>query len=192
MFKIVSTYICWKKYIKCNIWRVAVRPSYIYDARFLKVNNFLLLWQKNFLPVFNLVANTVLQRVVSSYFHTINIPCVWGIWLFAFLLLKLQNFSLEIDIDMCIVLLSPRTGKSIIIIVIIITLNIFILAIAPLFVLFVIPSCLFSMCFWIFMDGYLMYFLSCFCAVSTFEPHGCCTLSIINNKELNLPYLYYQ
>jgi hypothetical protein len=27
-----------KKYIKCNIWRVAVRPSYIYDARFLKVN----------------------------------------------------------------------------------------------------------------------------------------------------------
>jgi hypothetical protein len=26
-----------KKYIKRNIWRVAVRPSYIYDARFLKV-----------------------------------------------------------------------------------------------------------------------------------------------------------
>jgi len=26
-----------KIYIKCNIWRVAVRPSYIYDARFLKV-----------------------------------------------------------------------------------------------------------------------------------------------------------
>jgi hypothetical protein len=25
-------------YIKCNIWRVAVRPSYIQDARFLKVN----------------------------------------------------------------------------------------------------------------------------------------------------------
>ena len=37
MFKILSTYICWKKYIKCNIWRVAVRPSYIQDARFLKV-----------------------------------------------------------------------------------------------------------------------------------------------------------
>jgi hypothetical protein len=27
-----------KKYIKCNICRVAVRPSYIQDARFLKVN----------------------------------------------------------------------------------------------------------------------------------------------------------
>ena len=27
-----------KKYTKCNIWRVAVRPSYIRDARFLKVN----------------------------------------------------------------------------------------------------------------------------------------------------------
>ena len=39
MFKILRTYICWKKYIKCNIWRVAVRPSYIQDARFLKVNS---------------------------------------------------------------------------------------------------------------------------------------------------------
>jgi len=27
-----------KKYIKCNIWRAAVHPSYIEDARFLKVN----------------------------------------------------------------------------------------------------------------------------------------------------------
>jgi len=27
-----------KIYIKCNIWRVAVCPSYIWDARFLKVN----------------------------------------------------------------------------------------------------------------------------------------------------------
>ena len=26
-----------RKYTKCNIWRVAVRPSYIQDARFLKV-----------------------------------------------------------------------------------------------------------------------------------------------------------
>jgi hypothetical protein len=26
-----------KKYIKCNTWRVAVSPSYIQDARFLKV-----------------------------------------------------------------------------------------------------------------------------------------------------------
>ena len=29
MFKILSTYTCWKKYIKCNIWRVALRLSYI-------------------------------------------------------------------------------------------------------------------------------------------------------------------
>jgi hypothetical protein len=27
-----------QKYIKCNIWRVAVCLSYIQDARFLKVN----------------------------------------------------------------------------------------------------------------------------------------------------------
>ena len=39
MFKILGTYICWKKYIKCNIWRVAVRPSYIQDARFWKVKD---------------------------------------------------------------------------------------------------------------------------------------------------------
>jgi hypothetical protein len=38
LFKILSTYICWREYIKCNIWWVAVRPCYIYDARFLKVN----------------------------------------------------------------------------------------------------------------------------------------------------------
>jgi hypothetical protein len=38
MFKILSTYICWKKYIKCNISRVPLRPSYIEDAGFLKVN----------------------------------------------------------------------------------------------------------------------------------------------------------
>jgi hypothetical protein len=38
MFKILNTYSCWKKNIKCNIWRVAVRLSYIQDARFLKVN----------------------------------------------------------------------------------------------------------------------------------------------------------
>jgi hypothetical protein len=37
MFRILSTYICLKKYIKCNFWRVAIRPSYIQDARFLKV-----------------------------------------------------------------------------------------------------------------------------------------------------------
>jgi hypothetical protein len=37
MFKILITYICWKKYIRYNIWRVAVRPSYIQDAWFLKV-----------------------------------------------------------------------------------------------------------------------------------------------------------
>ena len=28
-----------KIYIKCNVWRVAVRPSYIQDGRFLKVKD---------------------------------------------------------------------------------------------------------------------------------------------------------
>jgi hypothetical protein len=31
-----------KKYIKCNIWRVAVCPSYMWDARFLKVKGLLM------------------------------------------------------------------------------------------------------------------------------------------------------
>jgi len=38
MFKILSTYIKKNIYIKCNIGSVAVRPSYIWDALFLKVN----------------------------------------------------------------------------------------------------------------------------------------------------------
>ena len=38
MFKILGTYISGNIYIKCKIWRVAVRLSYIQDARFLKVN----------------------------------------------------------------------------------------------------------------------------------------------------------
>jgi hypothetical protein len=37
MFKILRSFLL-KKNIKCNIWKVAVRPSYILDARFLKVN----------------------------------------------------------------------------------------------------------------------------------------------------------
>ena len=36
MFKIFSTDICWIN-IKWGIWRVILRPSYIWDARFLKV-----------------------------------------------------------------------------------------------------------------------------------------------------------
>ena len=55
MFKILSTYICCKKiYIKCNIWTVAVRPSYIQDARFLKVK-----------PICNLF-------VILTLFHNVN------------------------------------------------------------------------------------------------------------------------
>jgi hypothetical protein len=53
MFKILSILIFnEKKFIKCNIWRVAVRPSYIYNARFLKVKyllqyNVILLYDKS-------------------------------------------------------------------------------------------------------------------------------------------------
>jgi hypothetical protein len=37
MFKKFSMYICWKKYIKWGVWRVAVCPSHISNARFLNV-----------------------------------------------------------------------------------------------------------------------------------------------------------
>jgi hypothetical protein len=42
MFKILSTYkyLLKKIYIKCNIWRVAVRPSFIKDAGFFKVKGY--------------------------------------------------------------------------------------------------------------------------------------------------------
>jgi hypothetical protein len=40
MFKILILIFVEKKYIKCNILRVAVCPSYIWDARFLKVKHF--------------------------------------------------------------------------------------------------------------------------------------------------------
>jgi hypothetical protein len=49
MFQKLSTYICLKKYIKCNIWRVAVRPSYIQDAWFFKVktnSGYFLSWKQ--------------------------------------------------------------------------------------------------------------------------------------------------
>ena len=38
MFKYSVLIFVEKIYIKCNIWRVVVRPSYIWDARFSKVN----------------------------------------------------------------------------------------------------------------------------------------------------------
>ena len=60
MFKILSTYSCRKKYIKCNIWRVAVLPSYIQDARFLKVNVPGTCWRAVFLEgYFIFEANTL-------------------------------------------------------------------------------------------------------------------------------------
>jgi hypothetical protein len=49
MFKILSTYICWKRNIKCNIWRLGVRPSYILDARFLNLilRTWIIKWAPN-------------------------------------------------------------------------------------------------------------------------------------------------
>ena len=39
MFKKIQYVYLLKKYKKWGVWRVAVCPSYIQDARFLKVNN---------------------------------------------------------------------------------------------------------------------------------------------------------
>jgi len=65
MFKMLSTYICGKKYKKCNIRRVAVRPSYIWDARFLKVNTSgdYWIWTQNSLVAF---AKELRKATVSS------------------------------------------------------------------------------------------------------------------------------
>ena len=50
-----------KKYIKCNIWRVAVRPSYIQDAQFLKVNGRKPYWMGHVLGT-----NCLLNHVVEG------------------------------------------------------------------------------------------------------------------------------
>jgi len=49
-----------KKYIKCSIWRVAVRPSYIYDARFLKVNKY---WWVVVFLIFRLLYARVVHKM---------------------------------------------------------------------------------------------------------------------------------
>jgi hypothetical protein len=70
MFKILSTYICLKKYIKCNIWMVAVPPSYIKDAGFLKVNTSLNSSDNNVIwrGMFQLTSVPVLSDVVVTMF----------------------------------------------------------------------------------------------------------------------------
>ena len=86
MFKILSTYICWKKYIKCNIWSVAVLPSYIQDARFLKVNAVLHLKERRFYRDSLMAAERQLVKVVLI----VNAQCVLcGLLWLLFLALKL-------------------------------------------------------------------------------------------------------
>ena len=62
MFKILSTYSCLKKCIKCKIWRVAVRPSYIWNTRFLNFKHCTALINKSFVLL-----------VVIVYLHFLNI-----------------------------------------------------------------------------------------------------------------------
>jgi hypothetical protein len=57
-----------KKYIKCNIWRVVVRPSYIWDARFLKANS-VILCLLICLMLFGLNSRQVGQVKSSNYRH---------------------------------------------------------------------------------------------------------------------------
>jgi capsule polysaccharide modification protein KpsS len=73
MFKILSTYICWKKYIKCNIWRVSVRLSYIKDARFLKVKYINNIMHKMFYlsMAFQIYSTRIISGcVLKSVWHT--------------------------------------------------------------------------------------------------------------------------
>jgi hypothetical protein len=76
MFKTLSTYICWKKYIKCNIWRVPLRPSYIEDAGFLKVKyscSFAVGGQPAMLEQFYVSANTLQTEEILPYNPAITI-----------------------------------------------------------------------------------------------------------------------
>ena len=75
MSKILSTYSCLKKYIKGNIWRVAVRRSYIQDARFLKVKKLADLFLRCFKPFLQLHI-LVLVKSNNSLFACHQVPCI--------------------------------------------------------------------------------------------------------------------
>ena len=64
MFKILRTCIFVEKniYIKCNIWRVAVRPSYVQDARFLKVKEKSDAPNSSAILSFNITLNMIQKR----------------------------------------------------------------------------------------------------------------------------------
>ena len=81
MFKILSTYICWKKYIKCNIWGVVVHPSYIDDARFLKVNprskvQLQKLTSSQLFKKFSVFYGT--QRFITTFTRDRNLSLYWA------------------------------------------------------------------------------------------------------------------
>jgi hypothetical protein len=68
-----------KKYIKCKTWRVAVRPSYIEDARFLKVkilNNVTL--GLCILQYFNMEVTLTDGRMVLTNLSSLNLLCIFA------------------------------------------------------------------------------------------------------------------
>ena len=70
MFKIFSTDICWIN-IKWGIQRVILRPSYIQDARFLKVNRLLSLFLLLLLLLYNIIIilhNCLLNCIVKNIY----------------------------------------------------------------------------------------------------------------------------
>jgi len=75
-----------KKYIKCNIWRVAVRPSCIWDARFLKVKRNTELRSRNHCCRRKIIALHILSVCLCSLFGTQSAWAVlycnlWHVWL---------------------------------------------------------------------------------------------------------------
>ena len=72
-----------KKYIKCNIWRVAVCPSHIQDAQFLKVNFIFFvpciinkLLQFKPMNALNFIKITIILQHTSSYMFWALVPII--------------------------------------------------------------------------------------------------------------------
>ena len=65
-----------KKYIKCNIWRVAVRPSYIWDAWFLKVN--IINWPTLYSVKWSLSASMNFSSICLLHAPRISFSLMWS------------------------------------------------------------------------------------------------------------------
>jgi hypothetical protein len=73
MFKVLSTYICWEKKIKCNIWMAAERGRPIYRTHgFLEVNK-KHIFPTNFASTYRLSTRRPALKLVTTTVRIFNL-----------------------------------------------------------------------------------------------------------------------